>query len=118
MSDQILLLAARLTVLFPEPVGPMTLGDINLDNSLLRSLSRTLSRYHSVQSPLGSPLQELRWSDSLWVPRFRERVHDLFLCVRRLSESIVSYLLEDKNEILLLYHFSSTLFREIAGVRS
>ena len=63
MSDQILLLAARLTVLFPEPVGPMTLGDIKLDNSLLRSLSRTLSRYHLFQSPLCSPLQgiEVFW---------------------------------------------------------
>ena len=57
MSDQIALLAACLTVLFPEPVGPMTLVDIKLDNLLSRFLSRTLSRHHLFQSPLWSPLQ-------------------------------------------------------------
>ena len=60
----------------------MTLGDIKLDNSLSRFLSRTLSRYHFFQYLLCSLSQVLE-----------------------LSEGITLHLLEDKNGILLLCHF-------------
>ena len=59
MSDQIPPPAVCLTVLLPEPVGPMTLIDIKLDISLSRVVSRTLSRYHLFLGPLCSPSHEI-----------------------------------------------------------
>jgi hypothetical protein len=46
-------------VLFPEPVGPMTLEDIKLVMSPSRVISRTLSQYHLFPGPLCSPSQEI-----------------------------------------------------------
>ena len=93
MNDQNVLRAVCLTVLFPEPVGPITLVDIKLDNALSRFLSRTLSRHHLLQSPLWSPSQVV-----LGLP---EKVPEL-------CEGL---------EELLLYH-SLTLCRKLASRRS
>ena len=57
MSGRIPVFATCLTVLLPEPVGPMTLNDIELGTSPLRVESRTRSRYHLVPDPLCSPSQ-------------------------------------------------------------
>ena len=55
MSDQRPLVVICLTVLLPEPVGPMTLEDIELDVSPSRVMARTLSRRHLFPDLLRSP---------------------------------------------------------------
>ena len=66
MSNRIPILDLCLTVLLPEPVGPMTLKNIKLDISPSRVVSRTLSRYHLFPGPVCSPSQEfLRRPDEI-----------------------------------------------------
>ena len=60
MSDQLSLVIIRLTVLFPEPVGPMTLEDIDSDISPSKAMARTLSRCPLFPGPLCSPRQQVR----------------------------------------------------------
>ena len=58
MSDQLPLVVICLTVLLPEPVGPMTLEDVDLDISPSKVMARTLSRCPLFPGPLCSPRQQ------------------------------------------------------------
>ena len=60
MSDQLSLVIICLTVLLPEPVGPMTLEDVDSDMSPSKVMARTLSRCPLLPGPLCSPRQQVR----------------------------------------------------------